>query len=177
MPSFRAIEEAAFEYLRITGKDLAVVEGREPGGVDEGSQRLTNETDSVLESAVVEARLASVSGICHREQGGGDIEEVDTAFVGSGCKTAKVADEASADMDEQGFAGSMMVKEEGPNPFDGRKGLVGLGGFQNERREAMDTILTEPFFDSGSDIGVCEYQNLFVKWQNSTYLLTIFHFF
>ena len=80
--------------------------------------------DGVLDTGVIEARLASGRSVHHGEERGGDIDMGHAALVGGGSEAAEVADNASADADEDIIARSVVCEEEVPDLLHGGKGLM-----------------------------------------------------
>ena len=95
-PQF-GVDESCLEHFSEAAEQFAGRERLEPLRPDECGNRGCKTTDGVFESVVVKACLSSGGGIYHREEGGGDIDIINTTFV-SGCSKAdKIGKHASSD--------------------------------------------------------------------------------
>jgi hypothetical protein len=118
------VKQGSLEQFGIAGKESASVEGGEEVGIDDGCYRLTEDTDLVLESAVVDTRFSTMSSINHSQQSGGDIDIVNTSLVSGSSKTSKVGDDTASDIDEQGMACGMVLEQKIPNGLDRLQRLI-----------------------------------------------------
>ena len=100
-PVCHVADEAVLEHLGIAREDVPVVERVEKVCVKQYRTGTVEDTDLVLQSSEIDARLASHAGIHHAEQCGGNINVGDATLEGAGCKAAQVCDHAAAQIDHQ----------------------------------------------------------------------------
>jgi hypothetical protein len=94
--SFDAFEEACAKF--------AVGESLEDVDVGEDRARVVKAADEIFSGGKVDAGFAADGGVDLGEEGGRDLDVVDTAHVDGGEEAGEVADDAASEGDEEGGA-------------------------------------------------------------------------
>ena len=89
------------------------------GGVGDDGLGLVKRANHVLAKRVVDAGFAAHGGIDLAEQGGGDLDEGDTALVGGCGKAGQIADYAAAKCEDGGAAVGMVLQQAGVDLLEG----------------------------------------------------------
>jgi hypothetical protein len=89
-------------------------------GIDEYRRRVLKNADGIFYFLKIDAEFAADGRIGHGKQGGRYLHKIDAAFPGGCAKTAHIADDAAAEVDNQGMAVELGLQHLFP---DGRAGL------------------------------------------------------
>ncbi|KAI3485871.1 hypothetical protein L1887_50669 [Cichorium endivia] len=98
------------DHLSHAVAELSGREGLEPGSVDEDVVRLVEAADEVLAERVVDGGLAADGRVDHGEEGGGDLDKLETTHEG-GCDEAdEVANHTAADGEYDSVASDAVLE-------------------------------------------------------------------
>ena len=97
----RFVDQGMLDHFGITRQQIFPVKGVEKRGMDQNHIGNTERTDLVFETVEIDARLPSHRCINHRQQGCGKIDKRNSPFVSRGSKTSKVANHATAQVDQE----------------------------------------------------------------------------
>ena len=122
-PVLRIADNAVLQHLGITGTDVIGIQSAQEVGTEDDGAGAVEDTYLVLQSAKVDACLASHAGIDHTQQCGGDIDVLNAALEGAGSKAAQVRNHAAAQADKQAVACGATLLQGLP---DGRECLESL---------------------------------------------------
>ena len=86
------------QHFGIARKNVLAIERLQEVGVEDDVFGIVEDTNLVFQSAVVDAGLAAYRSIHHGKQRGGYVDEVDTSFIGRGCKAAEIGNHATAEI-------------------------------------------------------------------------------
>ena len=103
-PHLRVAYQRVFEHLGVARTEVCGVERVEEASVDDDVACVGERPDLVLQSAEVNACLASHRCVDHGEQRCGDVDEVDAALEGGSSEAAKVGHHAATEVHEQRVA-------------------------------------------------------------------------
>ena len=86
----------------------------------------------VFQAVEVDPGFPAYGRIDGSEEGGGHINEVYASFETGGSKSAQIGNHASAQIDEERFAGGLVAAEFVPHLSQCLQGFVGVAGFDGD---------------------------------------------
>lgn len=98
-------------------------EGFKGEGVNEDEAGVVEGADEVFPGGEVDACFATDGAVYLGENGGGDLNEGDATVVDGGDESGEVADDASAEGDEEGVPVYALLGKGGADGFDGGEGF------------------------------------------------------
>ena len=117
------VDEPVLHDLGEARPDFAGIEGRKRRGVADHAPGLVEGADEVLAAGQVHAGLAAHGGVHLGEQRGRHLQEIDTPLVAGGGEPGNVADDPSAERDDDPVA---CDPPRGQGALDLREGVQGL---------------------------------------------------
>ena len=133
-----AFNKPRLQHLCKTVQYLFRRQRLQPPRPDERLHRRSKNSDTVFETAVVEARLAAGRSIHHRQERRRNIDTIDAAFVRRRSKTHNIRQYSAADSDHHAAPRQTMGKEEIPDPLHRLKRLF---RFRNRQCTALESYL------------------------------------
>ena len=96
--------QTVFQHLCIARTDVFCIECLQELCIENNELRIVKHTYFVLQSAEVDACLSTYRCVYHSQQGGRDIDKVDTSLKSAGSKATQVGYHAAAQINHTGVA-------------------------------------------------------------------------
>jgi len=122
----RVANDAIFDDFINAGAKLAQRKRAQNGGIDDHHLWRMEGADEILAFGKVDAGFSADGAIHLRNESRGNMHDTNAAEITGGNKTGNVADNASADGEEQRMAVSPQMGEVAADFFDGGKALSGF---------------------------------------------------
>ena len=128
----RGEPERDLERFGHAGRALARGQRRDVREIGDDGRRLVDRPEQVLAGRVIEAGLSADRRIDHRQQRGRRLEEADSAKQRCGGEPGEVADDATAERDDERVAIDLRAERRVPDRADGVERLRALAGAEHD---------------------------------------------